>query len=53
MKLIPRCIWGRGLKSKEDQQDPENERARCWQGLLVTGSSGDAGMERGRGDTEN
>lgn len=60
------CIWAVGggggpgggagvwsLQRKKYQQGPEGERARCWQELLVTESSGKAGMDRGSCDTEN
>lgn len=54
-KLIPCCIWvGWGPDEEgEISKAQRDERARCWQGLLVTGSSGDAKMDRGSSDTEN
>lgn len=41
------------LKRKENQQGPEGWKSKVLAGAVVTGSSGDAGMDRGSGDIEN
>lgn len=45
--------WGNPAEDKMTSEAQRDERTRCSQGQLVTGSHGNAGMDRGSSDTEN